>query len=126
MIRRPPRSTRTDTLFPYTTLFRSARDRGDARRGVPARRLAAGRDDRGARALDRPPRRSADMGLSRLGDDPDALQPRRRAALAFDLCVAARHRADALHAVDGAGRPPGEGPARPARRMGAATQGKGP
>src|SRR3546814_10656765 len=27
MIRRPPRSTRTDTLFPYTTLFRSDRDR---------------------------------------------------------------------------------------------------
>src|SRR3546814_5846686 len=27
MIRRPPRSTRTDTLFPYTTLFRSASDR---------------------------------------------------------------------------------------------------
>src|SRR3546814_5977745 len=25
MIRRPPRSTRTDTLFPYTTLFRSVR-----------------------------------------------------------------------------------------------------
>src|SRR3546814_6350525 len=25
MIRRPPSSTRTDTLFPYTTLFRSAR-----------------------------------------------------------------------------------------------------
>src|SRR3546814_18813854 len=25
MIRRPPRSTRTDTLFPYTTLFRSMR-----------------------------------------------------------------------------------------------------
>src|SRR3546814_16802688 len=30
MIRRPPRSTRTDTLFPYTTLFRSAK--GGARR----------------------------------------------------------------------------------------------
>src|SRR3546814_1915616 len=30
MIRRPPRSTRTDTLFPYTTLFRSA-----VRRAVP-------------------------------------------------------------------------------------------
>src|SRR3546814_2006010 len=28
MIRLPPRSTRTDTLFPYTTLFRSAEDRG--------------------------------------------------------------------------------------------------
>src|SRR3546814_10645171 len=27
MIRRPPRSTRTDTLFPYTTLFRSDKDR---------------------------------------------------------------------------------------------------
>src|SRR3546814_11537149 len=26
MIRRPPRVTRTDTLFPYTTLFRSGRD----------------------------------------------------------------------------------------------------
>src|SRR3546814_11270125 len=31
MIRRPPRSTRTDTLFPYTTLFRSAW-RGDVGR----------------------------------------------------------------------------------------------
>src|SRR3546814_824789 len=28
MIRRPPRSTRTDTLFPYTTLFRSGREYG--------------------------------------------------------------------------------------------------
>src|SRR3546814_13416913 len=28
MIRRPPRSTRTDTLFPYTTLFRSHAKRG--------------------------------------------------------------------------------------------------
>src|SRR3546814_12592050 len=28
MIRRPPRSTRTDTLFPYTTLFRSHGDPG--------------------------------------------------------------------------------------------------
>src|SRR3546814_15636712 len=34
MIRRPPRSTRTDTLFPYTTLFRSDRqeDHHDPRR----------------------------------------------------------------------------------------------
>src|SRR3546814_10070458 len=38
MIRRPPRSTRTDTLFPYTALFRSpadTRDEGPARR-IPA------------------------------------------------------------------------------------------
>src|SRR3546814_13446889 len=31
MIRRPPRSTRTDTLFPYTTLFRSVRQFGGIR-----------------------------------------------------------------------------------------------
>src|SRR3546814_10213749 len=30
MIRRPPRATRTDTLFPYTTLFRSRDVRGEA------------------------------------------------------------------------------------------------
>src|SRR3546814_8365455 len=35
MIRRPPRSTRTYTLFPYTTLFRSS----GPSRPVPARRL---------------------------------------------------------------------------------------
>src|SRR3546814_12361543 len=33
MIRRPPRSTRTDTLFPYTTLFRSAAWRPSVYRG---------------------------------------------------------------------------------------------
>src|SRR3546814_1371411 len=32
MIRRPPRSTRTDTLFPYTTLFRSRAAPGAVRR----------------------------------------------------------------------------------------------
>src|SRR3546814_4278125 len=63
MIRRPPRSTRTDTLFPYTTLFRSrpalcrAQRRGAGRRPArhlcaarPARRsrFDAGRGDRGA------------------------------------------------------------------------------
>src|SRR3546814_14438392 len=32
MIRRPPRSTRTDTLFPYTTLFRSVRPEFHRRR----------------------------------------------------------------------------------------------
>src|SRR3546814_20619601 len=39
MIRRQPRSTRTDTLFPYTTLFRSGRpaaDRGPGCRHRPA------------------------------------------------------------------------------------------
>src|SRR3546814_12059924 len=32
MIRRPPRSTRTDTLFPYTTLFRSVDGAGELER----------------------------------------------------------------------------------------------
>src|SRR3546814_3206239 len=46
MIRRPPRSTRTDTLFPYTTLFRSA-DQG--RSGAQRRTV---RRDRRARLRD--------------------------------------------------------------------------
>src|SRR3546814_18200897 len=37
MIRRPPRSTRTDTLFPYTTLFRSAGVRSGSASDGPAR-----------------------------------------------------------------------------------------
>src|SRR3546814_3311918 len=57
MIRRPPRSTRTDTLFPYTTLFRSpgadpavgrARQAGAQwHRGVHLRADPAGRAGRG-------------------------------------------------------------------------------
>src|SRR3546814_20442545 len=61
MIRRPPRSTRTDTLFPYPTLFRSrlpALARTAARRGAGPRRglaraafrLAPRRTRTGARA----------------------------------------------------------------------------
>src|SRR3546814_16445089 len=46
IIRRPPRSTRTDTLFPYTTLFRSL-----DRPGSGGLRLAVG-DGRGMAALD--------------------------------------------------------------------------
>src|SRR3546814_17923855 len=68
MIRRPPRSTRTDTLFPYTTLFRSGRGTGreraralgaqgsggvllragrrEARRAAARQACAAGRDGR--------------------------------------------------------------------------------
>src|SRR3546814_13775057 len=56
MIRRPPKSTRTDTLFPYTTLFRSKaahhgrlQQRKGPDRFVPApcdRRVDAGDDDK--------------------------------------------------------------------------------
>src|SRR3546814_6870199 len=68
MIRRPPRSTRTDTLFPYTTLFRSdggggrARGRGGRRR---VRRQGLGRaqvpDRRQGRAQPHPFRTDADV-----------------------------------------------------------------
>src|SRR3546814_8752025 len=61
MIRRPPRSTRTDTLFPYTTLFRSALHRHpeDHRRhgAVPLRlakiRRTCGPSSRFSRGLGR-------------------------------------------------------------------------
>src|SRR3546814_9476100 len=44
MIRRPPRSTRTDTLFPYTTLFRSPLGRlGLARHAARADVVTEGR-----------------------------------------------------------------------------------
>src|SRR3546814_8033699 len=53
MIRRPPRSTRTDTLFPYTTLFRSLHRGGmgcayrgeSARAGAPDPSLRASRSE---------------------------------------------------------------------------------
>src|SRR3546814_18660123 len=57
MVRRPPRSTRTDTLFPYTTLFRS---------GAEAQASGVGRivDE----TLDLDPRRA--QGLVELRFDP--------------------------------------------------------
>src|SRR3546814_15453216 len=40
MIRRPPRSTRTDTRFPYTTLFRSLTDPYAIGNAAPSNRIA--------------------------------------------------------------------------------------
>src|SRR3546814_6297052 len=61
MIRRPPRSTRTDTLFPYTPLFRSLT--ATEGRQLPKGFLGASRAavDRLARGIDR----SADLGAQR-------------------------------------------------------------
>src|SRR3546814_7681677 len=59
MIRRPPRSTRTDTLFPYTTLFRST--------------VRVGRQDRGRS-------RPVGQGLSQTVRGPARRQGRRPAA----------------------------------------------
>src|SRR3546814_2618078 len=63
MLRRPPRSTRTDTLFPYTTLFRSKR---------PGRRRDRNRDRGGYRRLRRGPEGGAGMtALNRAGWRPE-------------------------------------------------------
>src|SRR3546814_11196712 len=72
MIRRPPRSTRTDTLFPYTTLFRSV---------VLRVRVEQGQDDELPVVLGEPRRGGhhvAGEGVVGLGDH-DALRCRCRA-----------------------------------------------
>src|SRR3546814_330809 len=86
MIRRPPRSTRTDTLFPYTTLFRSQHD-GAAERD-------AGAVERQRRPA---PQRHAQVDAEEHGEDEDfvlihggsSLRRRRR--------------------IEATGGPPGEG-----------------
>src|SRR3546814_1849117 len=83
MIRRPPRSTRTDTLFPYTTLFRSRLrqpDRLGRRRTAAARPgLPLGiRSDGQLRQPDRM-RRRVDIADPRRRRDAQ-IQPRRGAA----------------------------------------------
>src|SRR3546814_3472075 len=67
MIRRPPRSTRTDTLFPYTTLFRSRPEafHGGADRASARRKWRDGIFDR--RRRDRVGARSAAVPRSLYG-----------------------------------------------------------
>src|SRR3546814_8951072 len=66
MIRRPPRSTRTDTLFPYTTLFRSAPPRRSkcvlncspmmlSSSRLPLRNIAGNSTDHGVTSISRAP-----------------------------------------------------------------------
>src|SRR3546814_16997334 len=59
MIRRPPRSTRTDILFPYTTLFRSPRRtrRAPAPSSASATRRRSGRQGSAGRPWSRASRR---------------------------------------------------------------------
>src|SRR3546814_12553285 len=66
MYREPPRSTRTDTLFPYTTLFRSQRRRSQARPWAA----------RGARQDEQSEELNSDdgsLGRNRRPPDPTAL-----------------------------------------------------
>src|SRR3546814_5886948 len=80
MIRRPPKSTRTDTLFPYTPLFRST----IARRTILAGRRF-GPSEAGRRNAEILPKDHAEAGhaliadlISDAGDGFTHLQPRRR------------------------------------------------
>src|SRR3546814_2078568 len=75
MIRRPPRSTLTDTLFPYTTLFRS----------VEAQ--AAGGRARGLRAGRLPPHRQLRARGLRLRADGRARQAARAAVPRHPRCA---------------------------------------
>src|SRR3546814_8937765 len=82
MIRRPPRPTRTDTLFPYTTLFRSGWRR--AARVGPAAKWGLHRRQHAPRADDRPPGRVPHLDDRRSRPDleagPEEKRKRRHAA----------------------------------------------
>src|SRR3546814_3997856 len=76
MRRRPPRSTRTDTLFPYTTLFRSHRQR----LGVRNRQREARADQQVARRADVDARMRARRRPRCFGFEQDAAQRRQAVA----------------------------------------------
>src|SRR3546814_20772681 len=102
MIRPPPRTTRTDTLLPYTTLFRSSHDRGlEARAGLRLDRPDALRRDAGVRRA----RLSHDLRADRHAFDPGRTRGQRR------IVVAAPRRRDPAAAAFGHSADP-----RPARR----------
>src|SRR3546814_4844695 len=109
MIRRPPRSTRTDTLFPYTTLFRShvAQRVGDDYRLRHLRDDADGVDLLGVDIEDLLP--GGDLLLARLGELPLVVELEqllglrhvdRLAGVAVGLGVLAPRRPLQAHLVD--------------------------
>src|SRR3546814_11046845 len=87
MIRIPPRSTRTDTLFPYTTLFGSALSRRSAAggRGLAGVRPFAGvaRAQRRLRRRVQPVAQSRASGLRRVAAPGIAAAAARRTPVAF-------------------------------------------
>src|SRR3546814_14830495 len=90
MLRRPPRSTRTDTLFPYTSLFRS-------HAAVASRRLAPPRAGGDAGAVSRADPRRAGLHLAarlRLaaGAGRPGVQPRPLARAVRGACIPPRAR----------------------------------
>src|SRR3546814_2856227 len=87
MIRRPPRSTRTDTLFPYTTLFRSALSACSNPRILPARIILDETSRKAAEigkpaALDILPLHNSDRGNGRSEEHTSELQSLMRSSYA--------------------------------------------
>src|SRR3546814_12184178 len=92
MIRRPPRSTRTDTLFPYTTLFRSVEMARNIARAAGIGVVAPGAADAVALfedhelvdpALLQPDRGEQPGHAGADADDARVLKPLHRASVAF-------------------------------------------
>src|SRR3546814_7935943 len=94
MIRRPPRSTRTDTLFPYTTLFRSARHAAEI--SPPGRPRAVGREVQGAhekhRRLADAPHRPFHYGRIRSEEHTSELQSLMRISYAVFCLKKKKHK----------------------------------
>src|SRR3546814_18275859 len=89
MIRRPPISTRTDTLFPYTTLFLSEVNRHDADRRLWTRQTDA-HQQRAALGRDLRVTGCADLMSIRIGPEPGV-----EAVFVCQRQLAADHRLDA-------------------------------
>src|SRR3546814_11969622 len=89
MIRRPPRSTRTDTLFPYTTLFRSRRR--PRPRSIDRARRPGGRPRPGALSL-------AGLSIERSEEHTSELQSLMRISYAvFCLKKKKQQKKDRIH-----------------------------
>src|SRR3546814_12947154 len=109
MIRRPPRSTRTDTLFPYTTLFRSllvGQDLFEALAVLAVHRLEDFVDDRVRQVIDQVGQ-VVDVEVLDRGDDLVRVHVREQ-ALAHLVADVDQHRAVVLR-IDQIGRPSGRG-----------------
>src|SRR3546814_3022013 len=104
MIRRPPRSTRTDTLFPYTTLFRSVRQYGFRARSDRAEVAQVGRQEierivhpSGQRvAQDRPVEQIGDAANVRSEEHTSELQSLMRISYAV-FCLKKKNRKKQKH-----------------------------
>src|SRR3546814_1431853 len=110
MIRRPPRSTRTDTLFPYTTLFRStARRCSILRERASGRRKAVAGKDRAALLRNEEGAERSRFGMARRDEQRDRVTDRRMAGRGKDTDDAHPPRGAGVGRIDDAER---RGPAR--------------